>query len=52
MGRQWQWLIEPNIRHQIGSWTRQTYPIRQDYTTIGLFTGVRYRFVKKKRIFF
>lgn len=52
MSRNWQFLIEPNIRYQIGSWTRNNYPLRQDYTTLGLFTGVRYRIERKKRFFF
>lgn len=50
--RNWQFLLEPNIRYQIGSWTSNNYPLRQDYTTLGLFTGLRYRFEKKKRFFF
>ena len=37
-------LVEPNVRHFLGSITTTNYPLEQNYTTIGLLTGLRYRF--------
>jgi len=37
-------IIEPNLKYSIGSTTISDYPLDEKYTTIGLITGIRYKF--------
>ena len=37
-------ILEPNIKYSIGSATISDYPLDEKYTTIGLITGIRYKF--------
>jgi len=37
-------VIEPNIRFSPGSITRSDYSLDEKYTTVGLITGIRYKF--------
>ena len=37
-------ILEPNIKYSIGSTTLSEYPLDEKYTTIGLITGIRYKF--------
>ncbi|MFT6334788.1 MAG: hypothetical protein ACI86M_001441 [Saprospiraceae bacterium] len=37
-------ILEPNIKYSIGSTTISDYPLDEKYTTIGLITGIRYKF--------
>lgn len=37
-------ILEPNIKYRIGSTTISDYPLDEKYTTIGLITGIRYKF--------
>lgn len=37
-------ILEPNIKYSIGSTTISDYPIDEKFTTIGLITGIRYKF--------
>jgi hypothetical protein len=44
LGKGVELLLEPNIRYNFGSLTKNSYPIDQRYTTFGIFTGLRFRF--------
>ena len=37
-------VIEPNIRFNPGSITANDYPLDEKYSTVGLITGIRYKF--------
>ena len=37
-------FIEPNVRYGFGSLTKQAYGIDHNFTTVGVATGLRYRF--------
>jgi len=37
-------VIEPNIRYSLGPLTTNNYPLDEKYTTVGLITGLRYKF--------
>ena len=37
-------VIEPNIRFSPGSITTSDYPLDEKYSTVGLITGIRYKF--------
>lgn len=37
-------ILEPNIKYSIGSTTISDYPLDEKYTTVGLITGIRYKF--------
>lgn len=37
-------VIEPNLRYSLGPVTINDYPIDEKYTTLGLITGIRYKF--------
>jgi hypothetical protein len=43
IARRWQVSIEPQIRYELGSWTRTEYPFAQRYTRLGVLVGLRYR---------
>ena len=37
-------FIEPNVRYGLGSLTKEAYGIDHNFTTVGVATGLRYRF--------
>lgn len=37
-------IIEPNIKYRLGPITSSDYAIDEKYTTVGLITGIRYKF--------
>lgn len=37
-------VIEPNFRYSLGPITLNDYPIDEKFTTVGLITGIRYKF--------
>jgi len=37
-------ILEPNFKYSIGSTTISEYPLDEKYTSLGLITGIRYKF--------
>lgn len=37
-------ILEPNLKYSIGSTTISEYPLDEKFTTVGLITGIRYKF--------
>jgi hypothetical protein len=44
LNKTFDFIIEPNIKYSIGSTTKSDYPLDEKYTTVGLITGIRYKF--------